>query len=65
MATELEGIFDIFEHTQCEMSLSQGWKCGTDLAKSTKNYSIQNNFVTSLEISMSINNPSGYLKGEY
>lgn len=54
MATQLEGIFDIFIHTQFDMNLSQSWKCSTGSVESTKNYSTQNNFVTFSEVSMSI-----------
>lgn len=42
MATELEGILDIFVRTQFDVSLPQARKCDTDSAKGTKNCSIQN-----------------------
>ena len=65
VATELEGIFDIFVHIWFDVSLSQGWSYSTGSAISPKNYLLQNILLTSSEILMSINKPSGYLRAEH
>lgn len=65
MATELEGILDIFVHFWFDMNLSQGWNYSISSAESIENYSDQNIFLTFSEIVMSINKPSGYFRGEY